>query len=441
MKHKWIIAGALVTVLLLICMAAVVIMFFSLNQAQMSGGDVDWRVFQNDLFSAEEDQEWSFTADGATELVLDSRFGDVEVTGGQGNEIIVKAHKTAWDSSQARADAAVKEMPIEVKQEGNKITVNYLPPLQGTVIGSSRTNTVDFSIQVPENTSVQATVKFGEVTLTDVSGEANLDTQFGGVTVSGLKGGLQANANNGDVRAQRIQAGQQDIKLESNFGDLNLEQASAANVDAQTSNGKVTFNDVEASGYAKLSSQFGDIQFMKGRAASLDAGNDNGTVILEEIVLEGALTAHSRFGDVTVRQVTATGYTLTSGNGDISLSGAQGAVKANTEFGRITIREAQNVTLDLEAKSGGIDFRGSLGDGPHILKSEFGDVRMALPKDSALNFDIKTEFGKLKSDFQVTISGEVDEKHWVGTINNGGASLQIQVNNGNITLEMISQEQ
>jgi DUF4097 and DUF4098 domain-containing protein YvlB len=330
-------------------------------------------------------------------------------------------------------------MPIEVKQEGNQIIVKFLPPSKVMVAGSVRADTVDFSIQVPENTSVQTSLGFGDITLTGMTGEANLDTQFGNVTASGLEGGLQAKTNSGDVRAQRIQAGQQDIKLVSQFGDLNLEQANANNVDVQTNSGKVMLNNVEATGYAKLGSKFGDIQFTTGRAASLGTDTDSGVITLKEIVLEGALTAHSQFGDIDVEQVTATSYTLTGNNGDLSLNGAQGAVQAHTEFGKITVREAKNVTLDLQSNSGSIEFSGSLGDGPHIVKTEFGDVRMALPKDSALNFDIKTEFGKLKSDFQVTISGEINEKHWVGTLNNGGASLQIQVNSGNITLEMIDQ--
>jgi hypothetical protein len=78
MKYKWLVAGVLITVLLLVCLAAAAIMFFSINRGQMNSGDVDWRIFQDDRFSAEEDQDWSFSADGPMELVIDSSAGDVE---------------------------------------------------------------------------------------------------------------------------------------------------------------------------------------------------------------------------------------------------------------------------------------------------------------------------------------------------------------------------
>jgi hypothetical protein len=38
------------------------------------------------------------------------------------------------------------------------------------------------------------------------------------------------------------------------------------------------------------------------------------------------------------------------------------------------------------------------------------------------------------------MSGDLDQKHWVGMINGGGASLTIEVNSGNITLEILSQQ-
>jgi hypothetical protein len=35
----------------------------------------------------------------------------------------------------------------------------------------------------------------------------------------------------------------------------------------------------------------------------------------------------------------------------------------------------------------------------------------------------------------LTISGEIDEKHWTGTINGGGAQLKVTTQNGNIIIQ------
>jgi DUF4097 and DUF4098 domain-containing protein YvlB len=436
MKSKWFIAAILLVIFLLLCGAGMV--FFAITRVSTSGAQL--RIGQVDRFSAEASQDWSFKADGPTALVVDSTFGNLNVTGGAGDAITVTAHKTAWDSSQARAEAGLAEMPVEVRQEGSQIIVRYVPPAQVLVVGSMRADTVDFTITVPQDSSVKATLNSGNISLVGIAGQAELDSQFGDITVEDVQGGLNIKTNSGDASAQRVQAGQSPIHLESQFGDLRLEQASASEISLKANSGKIGLKTVTASGAVTLDSQFGDVEFTEGRAASLNATSNSGKLTLSGITLEGDLVADSQFGDIDVENVLAASYTLTANSGDISLQPAQGSIKAKTEFGRISIGEAKDVQLDLEANSGGIDFSGSLGAGPHTLKSKFGDVRLALPKDIALTFDLKTEFGKLKSAFQVTMSGEINEKHWVGTINGGGINLTIDVGSGNITLEFLSQQ-
>lgn len=436
MKNKWLIAGGLIVVLVMLCGASLAVVGIQL----MRSNGVSMRILGSDRFSAEGDQQWSFTADGPAVLALDSNAGNVTVAGGEGAEIKISAHKTTWDSSQARADSALAEMPIEVKQQGNKIVVRYLPPAAVQVMGSSRLNTVDFTITVPVSASINASVNSGNITLSSVVGKSDLHSQFGNVTATDVQGGLRATTNSGDIDIQRLQAGQEAVQLKTEFGDLSLEQGSAGDIDAHTNSGKLSLKNVQASGKASLGSQFGDMRFTDGSAKELAVEGNSGKITLSAIVLDGELAAHSQFGDINIEQVTASSYDLDANSGGISLQGAQGKIKAVTQFGRIMITDARNAILDLKVNSGGIDFSGSLGDGPQTLNSEFGDIHLALPKDTALSLDLKTGFGKVKCAFQFTLNGELDEKHWVGSINGGGASLTAQTNSGNITLEILAEK-
>jgi DUF4097 and DUF4098 domain-containing protein YvlB len=62
---------------------------------------------------------------------------------------------------------------------------------------------------------------------------------------------------------------------------------------------------------------------------------------------------------------------------------------------------------------------------------------MAIPEDTALTFDLKTGFGDISTDFPITVSGDLDEDHWVGTVNGGGSQLTAETNSGSITLEYL----
>jgi hypothetical protein len=51
---------------------------------------------------------------------------------------------------------------------------------------------------------------------------------------------------------------------------------------------------------------------------------------------------------------------------------------------------------------------------------------------------LKTDFGKVKCDLPITLSGSLNEKHWIGAINGGGESLDASTSNGDIRVEILN---
>jgi DUF4097 and DUF4098 domain-containing protein YvlB len=121
----------------------------------------------------------------------------------------------------------------------------------------------------------------------------------------------------------------------------------------------------------------------------------------------------------------------------ITVDGANGKVKAHSGFGSVSVKNADSATLDLDTQSGSVDFEGSLGDGPHIVHSEFGNISIIIPTDSALNVDLTTDFGSIKSDIPITVvlSGDVEKSHQAGTMNDGGPQLTVETQSGNISIQ------
>src|SRR5687768_3676958 len=61
-------------------------------------------------------------------LKVNDAAGNITVTGGDVETVQVRAIKTAYDSTQARADEEVKTVKYTVDQTGNKITILYEVP-------------------------------------------------------------------------------------------------------------------------------------------------------------------------------------------------------------------------------------------------------------------------------------------------------------------------
>jgi DUF4097 and DUF4098 domain-containing protein YvlB len=384
----------------------------------------------------EESKTLKVDAEKPITLTVNDAAGDVTVTGGDVTTVQVKAVKTAYDTTQARADEEVKTVKYTVEQSGNNITIKYEIPKSMNF--SNNINTMDFIVTVPAETAVQTNMGSGDANISDVKGAVDIDNSFGKVNVQNIEGALTVSNNSGDIEATGIKAGSDNIELNSDFGNITLEQANAADITFDSNSGKVSLKDVNATGDFYSKSDFGDTKFENGSAASINIESNSGKVELIKLKVNKLIKVDDDFGDIELTQATAASYDLHTNSGTITVDGVKGNLKASTDFGNIEVTNAQSATLDLDTNSGSIEFDGSLGAGPHLVNSDFGNITLALPADSKLNVDLKTDFGNIKSDLPVTITvtdgSSGDKEQIVGAVNGGGAQLTVKTNSGNIDI-------
>jgi len=394
------------------------------------------------LTIVEESKSLKVEAEGPVTLKVLDDAGTVTVVGADVESVEVKAVKTAHATTQARADEEVKSIKYDIKQTGNNITLTYDVP-NATVVGfpdvsvlDANQDTVDFIVTVPNETTVDIETGFGEVRVESTTGEVDIVSKFGDVTVENIKGELTAETSSGQVDAFSINAGSKNIELSSGFGKVSLEKASGKDIRLSSQSGVIDMSDVRASGDIEMSTDFGDVIANKGSASALSAETQSGKVALTSLTLRGALTAKSEFGEISLEQVKAASYDVQTNSGSITVDGASGKVKAHSGFGSVTVKNAESATIDLSTQSGPVEFDGSLGEGPHSVHSDFGEISLTIPADSALNVDLKTDFGSIKSEIPITVvlSGDIEKSHQTGTMNEGGAQLTVETQSGSISI-------
>jgi DUF4097 and DUF4098 domain-containing protein YvlB len=161
-------------------------------------------------------------------------------------------------------------------------------------------------------------------------------------------------------------------------------------------------------------------------------------VSLTKVKVTKVIKIQDDFGELQLNQATASSYDLHTNSGSITVDGVNGKLKAYTDFGGIKILNAQSVTLDLLTKSGMVEFNGSLGVGPHSIKSDFGSIDLTLPADTKIDVDLSTKFGKIKSDLPITVmlteTSNSDGDQIVGSVNGGGEQFTAATNSGSVNL-------
>lgn len=433
---KNIVAGILILALICICVASVFALMQGWRMIEESG--VRMRLFENRTVSAEATEEKTLQVEGPVSLTVTNDFGFVTVKAVEGGSVRITSEKTAWGGSQEDAEAALAEMKVTIEQKGDKITVSIFQPaeMQAFSIGPG-SGSVNFTIEVPLETSVDLTAISGDVSLDGITGEARLRSSFGSVTVKNVTGPLNAKSNSGGIEAENLDAGTEAVSLHSEFGEIDVRGLKGGQVSISAQSGQMTLQDIQASKGLALESQFGTIKLTGGQTGPMTVDSNNGSIVIEGLRVRGEVKVTSQFGDISLNNVEAEAYTLESQNGKIFVDGARGPVAINSQFGEIEVLNAEDVTAAMNAVNGGITFEGSLGDGPHVFDSEYGSINLRLPEESALDFDLQTEFGSITSEFEMTVKGQIEESHWQGKINGGGAELTVSTNNGNIELNIL----
>jgi DUF4097 and DUF4098 domain-containing protein YvlB len=442
MRTKWIVAIILGLALLALCAGIAIIGIFTLNAfstSRVSLGPVN--IAQPANVSASATEEKTFIVQAPATLVLNNTMGDIEVKAVQDSQQIqVTAQKTTWGVDQNAADTALQNLNVSIEQQDNQVTIK-VEGQPATQVINNRTDRVDFTILVPSQTTTDLTTRFGKISLSGTQGKAALQADFGDVQVTDFSGGLSVESRNGNLSAERIhllESGFGDVTLHSSFGKVSLSDVETQKVSLSSNNGAISLDGAKVQGDVDLNSDFGKINFTTGSAASLTVKTLNGDIALKDLAIDGLINAQSDFGDLTLTQAHGQNYTLTTKNGKISADAVQGTLTVSTDFGDVDLSGGQDATLNLTSRSGVLSYSGSLGAGPHLLSTNFGAINLQLPQDTPLNVDLMTKFGHIRSDLKITIStNELDQKHWTGTINGGGASLKAQTDNGDITISVL----
>jgi len=432
MKRPIIIA-LLVAALMLVLAGIAVVIFFTANGGFPTNSPFDRRNISSQL---EENKSLKVDKGKPVTLKVADDSGGASITGADVDKVQVKVVKTAYDSTQARADAEVKTIKYTIEQTGNNITLKY--ELPKSMNFSNKVNTVDFIVTVPRETTVTTDTNMGKVSVDGTQGNVDIHSDFGEISVENIEGAVSVKTNSGEVNATSIKAGAEDISLNSDFGGITLKNANGKDIILDSNSGAITLTEVRATGDITTKTDFGDTTFENGSSNTLSVNTNSGTVSLKKVTVSKETKLQDDFGEIELQQTLASSYDLHTNSGSINVDGAKGKLKAHTDFGGIKIENAESVTLDLETKSGTVEFTGSLGTGPHTVHSDFGEIILTLPAASKLNVDLKTAFGNIDSALPITIvtngNSNSDGDHIVGSVNGGGEQLTVQTDSGGVNI-------
>src|SRR5437773_9264340 len=142
--------------------------------------------------------------------------GGVTIQGNDGKEVVVKVR--ARNRESARSDSTMKRIPVSgtglsVEEENNEVRIST----------DSFMRAVDLSISVPIHTSLKlSAVNSGDIVVTGVDGELDVNDVNGAVTLTNVSGSAVAHALNGRLLATFTRVNQQPMAFSSLNGEIDV---------------------------------------------------------------------------------------------------------------------------------------------------------------------------------------------------------------------------
>jgi DUF4097 and DUF4098 domain-containing protein YvlB len=244
----------------------------------------------------------TLSVSGRVELSVSTGSGNIHITRGSANQVHIFGRvKSSWGGSEDRVREIAAHPPIE--QTGGIVQ-----------IGGHHENyhniSIDYEIQTPENSFLDAGSGSGNITVDGVGENAKLSTGSGNIHATGLHGGFSVNTGSGDIYAE--QGGEGDVKAQTGSGNVELRNLHGG-LHAGTGSG-----DIKAGGSPsapwKLETGSGNVEYWAGNAAlTLDASTGSGSIHTDkEMMTQGSSDHHHLTGKIngggpTVRIETGSG--------------------------------------------------------------------------------------------------------------------------------------
>lgn len=413
--------------------------------------------FYGNKFSFEEEQRRPLSPGTRVEVV--NAFGSVETSLGEPGQLELRFEKVVYLDTQQDAGRFASGVLLKLEESGSalRVTTN-----RDEVRGRDRD--VGFEthlrLRLPPGTALSVRNEHGRVDLSDaasvdaqnsyepmsirrIGGDATLQSRHGDVTIEQVEGPVSVNARYGDVELREVKGA---ASLEVEHGDVSASRV--ASLVASQRYGETTADDV--AGELKLTGSHAGLRANRvGGRASVETdyrdvslanvGGDVSVTARHSAVsvsdAAGAVLVQTSYDDVTLAGITGPADVAVD-HGGLRAERLAGGIRARTSGDQVVL-ESFKGAVDVETNRGGVHLapEATLSDSVRVTVRN-GGIRFSVPSGSRFELEAAVKRGEFEvgdlPGFKVTQS---DGNRLVGRMGEGGSSVRLEVEQGDVTLE------
>ena len=314
-------------------------------------------------------------------LSVQNTCGEIRIESHPENKIIINAFKVVEADNSEKAKRIADQIEVIIKKYDSEVEIKTKYPSKRSkgfwkgIFGwdGRRPGYVDYHILVPEKIELNVFSTSGDVIISDISGDVEVNATSGDLWIKRIKGNLNLETTSGDVEIFKIEG---DVIVQGTSSDLEIFHITG-DVDINSTSGNTSAENV--TGLVKIDQTSGDVSLM-GIKGNIQASTSSGDLIIDQV--EGGLGLETTSGDIEVNTkiFPQHEYYVETSSGDIDFSlpeNSDAQIKLKTSSGNIK----SELPLRLYTISRN-SFKGELGaGGPEVyLVTSSGDIELKKDK-------------------------------------------------------------
>ncbi len=266
-------------------------------------------------FAADGHFDRTLSVSQGVNLTVSTGSGYIHVTPGNDNQIHISAQvhgNHGWSGGGGDTEERIRRIVANppIHQNGNSVMLGQ--DHDDTLF---RNITIDYEIQAPRSTLLQASTGSGDVQVQETGPNDVLRSGSGSIRVVRLHGAATLQSGSGDIQVEVASGG--DLKAQTGSGSIRLNAVNGA-VGAQTGSGDIQIEG-RATGDWRLRTGSGSIRLGLGNDAkfTLDADTGSGSIhVSQPITMQGNIARNHVHGSVNGGGVIIKAGT---GSGDVEI--------------------------------------------------------------------------------------------------------------------------
>jgi len=243
----------------------------------------------------------SFAVEENVEVEISNKYGDVVITTGTSDSVVVRIEIKAFSEKLDRVDELMQMVDVnfssgtdyvDVYTEWGKNTSTIKKGMAdiARILGGNSRIEINYFVQIPPSAKLEISNKFGNISVPSLTEDLRVDLSHGNFRAKKLSSLKKLNMSYGKANIKEIKKGNLDLK----FTDLKLDKAGKINVSA--SSGEVEIEEVSQ---LNLTVKHGSAELEEVDVLSI-------TSTLSEIDIEKlnvSLSGSMKYGEFTIDEV------------------------------------------------------------------------------------------------------------------------------------------